>query len=209
MWHSDVPYPQGLGDQFPRVAAWAPLTLPGRWPDADMLPFGYLGPHPGYGDARETKLTHDEQRSFFTLWCMFRSPLMWGGSPTKSDAWTVSLLTNPEVIEVDRHSEGNHAAITTDKTVVWTAWNPRYGTVGGEIRFNDYVAVFNMQDSPQNVHFTWKELSLAEGKHRVRDLWEHRDMPAAKSLDVTLPPHGCVLYLVSRPKFTAKKANRE
>ena len=27
MWHSDVPYPQGLGDQFPRVAAWAPLTL--------------------------------------------------------------------------------------------------------------------------------------------------------------------------------------
>ncbi len=67
MWHSDVPYPQGLGDQFPRVAAWAPLTQPGRWPDADMLPFGYLGPAPGYGEPRQTKLTHDEQRSFFTL----------------------------------------------------------------------------------------------------------------------------------------------
>ena len=106
MWHSDVPYPQGLGDQFPRIAAWAPLIQMGRWPDADMLPFGYLGPHPGYGDARETKLTHDEQRSFFTLWCMFRSPLMWGGNPTKSDAWTVSLLTNPEVLDVDQHSSG-------------------------------------------------------------------------------------------------------
>jgi hypothetical protein len=196
MWHSSVPYPQGLGDQFPRVAAWASLTQPGRWPDADMLPFGYLGPHPGYGDARESKLTHDEQRSFFTLWCMFRSPLMWGGNPTKSDAWTLSLLTNKEVLDVDQHSEGNRAVLTTDKTIVWTAW-PAGTVFGGVLRPTYYVAVFNMQDSPQTAHFSWKDLSLAEGKYAARDLWEHKDLASAASLDVPLPPHGCVLYRVS------------
>ena len=199
MWHSDVPYPQGLGDQFPRVAAWAPLTLPGRWPDADMLPFGYLGPHPGYGNPRETKLTHDEQRSFFTLWCMFRSPLMWGGNPTKSDAWTVSLLTNPEVLAVDQSSMENHMVMTTGKAVVWTSKDSRGGSIGGTVFWNHYIAVFNLLDSPQTAHVSWKELSLPEGKFAVRDLWERTDLPPATSLDVTLPPHGCVLYRVSAP----------
>jgi hypothetical protein len=197
MWHSNDPYPQGLGDQFPRVAAWSPLTQPGRWPDADMLPFGYLGPHPGYGDARETKLTHDEQRSFFTLWCMFRSPLMWGGNPTKSDAWTVSLLTNKEVLDVDQHSTGNRAAMTNENFVVWTADDPHVDNVSGMHMRGRYVAVFNLQDSPQAVHVSWKDLALPEAKLPLRDVWEHRDLPVATSLEVTLPPHGCVLYRVS------------
>src|SRR6185437_9144081 len=47
LWHSNVPYPQGLGDQFANVAKWAGLAEPGHWPDADMLPLGYLGPAPG------------------------------------------------------------------------------------------------------------------------------------------------------------------
>ena len=199
MWHSDVPYPQGLGDQFPRVAAWAPLIQTGRWPDADMLPLGYLGPHPGYGDARETKLTHDEQRSFFTLWCMFRSPLMWGGNPTKSDAWTVSLLSNSEVLDVDQHSTGNHAVVTNDKIVVWTANETEPAVLNGLFLGGHYVAVFNMQDSPQTAHFRWKDLSLPERKYSVRDLWERKDLPPATSLDVTLPPHGCVLFMVWAP----------
>src|SRR6185503_5037710 len=64
MWHSDVDYPQGLGDQFPRLAKWAGMGQSGHWPDADMLPLGYLGPAPGWGEARQTRLTHDEQRTF-------------------------------------------------------------------------------------------------------------------------------------------------
>ena len=68
-WHSNVEYPQGLGDQFPRVAKWAPLSEPGHWPDADMLPLGYLGPSPGWGKARQTRLSPAEQRTLMTLWC--------------------------------------------------------------------------------------------------------------------------------------------
>ena len=190
LWHSTVPYPQGLGDQFSRAAEWAPLSQPGRWPDADMLPFGYLGPAPGYGEPRQTKLTHAEQRTFFTLWCMFRSPLMWGGNPPKSDSWTVSLLTNAEVLNVNQHSTGNHMITTNDKTVVWTA---RPDQDSGY-----YITIFNMKDSPQTARFAWQDLLLPDGEHPIRDLWEHKDLQPAKWLDVSLPPHGCVLYLISR-----------
>jgi hypothetical protein len=106
------------------------------------------------------------------------------------------LLTNKEVLDVDQHSEGNRAVLTTDKTIVWTAW-PAGTVFGGVLRPTYYVAVFNMQDSPQTAHFSWKDLSLAEGKYAARDLWEHKDLASAASLDVPLPPHGCVLYRVS------------
>ena len=188
LWHSTVPYPQGLGDQFANVARWAGRAQPGNWPDADMLPLGYLGPTPGWGQPRYTRLTHDEQRTLVTLWCIFPSPLMIGGDLLKADAWTISLLTDPEVIAMDQHSTSNHPVITTEKTVVWLAESAKAR--------GHYLAVFNLQDAPQVVHYSWKELGLPEGKNKLRDLWEHRNLGSAKSMNVTLPPHGSALYRV-------------
>jgi alpha-galactosidase len=188
LWHSTVAYPQGLGDQFANVAKWAGKAVPGHWPDADMLPLGYLGPAPGWGQPRYTRLTHDEQRTFVTLWCIFPSPLMVGGDLPKADAWTTSLLTNPEVIAVDQHSTGNHPVISTDKAVVWVAES---GKDGGH-----YLAIFNLDDASQSLQYSWKDLGLPEGKHQVRDLWEHKNLASEKSVSVTLPPHGSALYAV-------------
>jgi len=188
LWHSTVAYPQGLGDQFAKVAKWAGKAVPGHWPDADMLPLGYLGPAPGWGQPRYTRLTHDEQRTFVTLWCIFPSPLMVGGDLPKADAWTISLITNPEVIAVDQHSTGNHPVISTDKTVVWVAES---GKAGGR-----YLAIFNLDDASQNVQYSWKDLGLPDGKHKVRDLWKRKNLASEKSVSVTLPPHGSVLYAV-------------
>jgi alpha-galactosidase len=190
LWHSDVPYPQGLGDQFPRVAKWAGLVQRGHWPDADMLAVGFLGPAPGWGKARESRLTHEEQRTLLTLWSMGRSPLMIGANLTKSDAWTTSLLTNPEVLAVDQSSSENRAVISTDSIVVWTA---RASTSGDQ-----YIALFNLRDGEQKAHYEWKDIGLdAEGKWGVRNLWERKDLASAASLNVTLGRHGCALYKVS------------
>lgn len=186
IWHSNVQYPQGLGDQFANVAKWAGLAQPGHWPDADMLPLGYLGPAPGWGKARDTRLTHDEQRTLMTLWSIFPSPLMVGGDLTRADGWTTSLLTNTEVIAVDQHSRKNRPVITTDKIVVWTA-KAESGT-------DSYVAVFNISDSAQNAKYTWKELGLIGKHYKLRDLWQHKDLNVANSLEVNLPSHSSVLY---------------
>lgn len=188
LWHSTVDYPQGLRDQFVNVAKWAEKAVPGHWPDADMLPFGYLGPAPGWGQPRYTRLTHDEQRTFMTLWCVFPSPLMVGGDLPKADAWTISLLTNPEVIAVDQHSTGNHPVISTDKTVVWVADAAKAG--------GHYLAIFNLEDASRSVQYSWKDLGLPDGKYKLRDLWEHKNLGSAESVNVNLPPHGSVLYSV-------------
>ncbi len=188
-WHSDVHYPQGLGDQFPRAAAWAPLAVPGHWPDADMLPLGYLGPAPGWGKARMTNLTPAEQRTFFTLWCMFRSPLMMGGDLPHNDAATTALLTNDEVLAVDQHSRDAHQQLESATARVWVS-RPEQGSDAN-------IAVFNVSGQPQTLKYTWAQLGLGPGAYRMRDLWMHHDLPAAGALEVRLEPHASVLYRVT------------
>jgi alpha-galactosidase len=192
LWHNADNYPKGVGDQFARAAQWAALSRPGHWPDADMLPLGRLGPAPGWGHARDTQLTRDEQRTLMTLWCIFRSPLIVGGDLTASTAWTTALLTNREVIAVDQHSTGNRQVIATNKTSVWLA-EPASGT-------GYYVAVFNLEDVAATVQYAWNDLGLLGKAYTFRDLWEHKDTGLADSIKITLPPHGAVLYSVSSLK---------
>jgi alpha-galactosidase len=190
LWHNAGPYPKGLRDQFDYVAQWACRAQPGHWPDADMLPFGHLGPAPGWGESRNTRLTHDEQRTLMTLWVIFPSPLMVGGDLSAADAWTLSLLTNPEVIAVDQHSTGNHPVVATDKTLAWLARS--------ESGDGQYLAIFNISESSAPLHYEWTELGLTSGTYKVRDLWAHEDMTPANSMSLTLAPHASALYRVSR-----------
>lgn len=186
LWHSTVAYPQGLGDQFPRIVKWAPLVEQGHWPDADMLAVGYIGPAPGWGKPRQTQLTHEEQRTLLTLWSVMRSPLMVGANLTKNDSWTTSLLTNPEVIGVDQYPSEKPKVTVTEASVVWVA------KTDGGTKWN--VAVFNLQDGPQKIHYDWKDVGLEGRKYTLRNLWEHTHAEDLEALDVTLPPHGCALY---------------
>jgi len=190
IWHSDVPYPQGLGDQFANILKWIGKSQPGRWPDADMLPVGYLGPAPGWGKPRQTRLSHSEQQTLMTLWAIFPSPLMIGGDLTRADAWTVSLLTNGEVLAVNQHCSAHRAAIVTDKIVVLVAESTENKGI--------YLAVFNRGSELADVRYTWKELGLPGPGYRLRDLWNRQDAGAADSLTAKLEPHACLLYLAAR-----------
>jgi hypothetical protein len=127
---------------------------------------------------------------------MFRSPLMMGGDLLSMDAWTESLLTNPEVIEVNQHSREGRAEITTKDTAVWVAWPDGQNKDGKGY----YLGVFNIGDAERTVHYEWKELGLAEGKYKVRDLWERKELGKAESLTVKLAGHASVLWRVSGGK---------
>lgn len=189
VWHGDKDFPQGVENQFARAAKWAPFSGPGHWPDADMLPIGRLEPSPGWEKPRTTRLTHDEQRTMLTLWSIFRSPLMMGGNLTLCDEWTESALTNAELIGVDQHSTASHAVISTGQAAVWLA-TP-------ESENGAYVAVFNLDSSPQSYHYSWKELGLKRDKYALRDLWEHEDLGSTEFIEVKLPAHASALYWAS------------
>jgi alpha-galactosidase len=122
-----------LLEQFDRLARWSPHSGPGHWPDADMLPLGVLDL-----GLRKTRFTPDEQRTLLTLWSIARSPLIHGGDMTKTDAATLSLLTNDEVIAVDQHSENNRPLFERDGLWAWSADVP-----GSPDR---YLALFNTRD---------------------------------------------------------------
>lgn len=119
---------------------------------------------------------------------MFRSPLMVGGNLPRSDAGTVALLSNPEVLAIDQQSTGNRELLATTEIVIWLA-----EAASGK---GSYLAIFNRGEKRQNVHYQWKDLGLADQNYKVRDLWQRRDIGAAQSLAVQLPPHDCILYRV-------------
>lgn len=180
---------QSLYQQFATTAQWASYVAPGNWPDADMLPLGHLGPHPGDGELRETRFTQDEQKTMMTLWSIFRSPLIMGGNLPASDQWTKSLLTNPEVIAVDQHSRGNHTIVSTNKVAIWLTQPDN--------QLGYYVAIFNLADSEQTIHYEWKDLGLTQASYRMRDLWARKNTRAESSLTIRLRPHASKLYLLA------------
>lgn len=182
-----------LLEQFERVGKWQPFAGPGHFPDADMLPLGAIRRVPGYRGGSWTRFTHDEQYTLMTLWSMARSPLMMGGDLTHDDAFTLSLLTNPEVIAVDQRSTTGRQLFRRDGRAAWAAAVPASHDV--------YVAVFNITDAGVARDTTAgeaiRELGFT-GAYRVRDLWERRDLGTFSGEFTTrLAAHGAALYRVS------------
>ena len=179
-------FPQSLKNQFGLVSKWSPHVEPGHWPDADMLPIGYLGPRPGWGEARQSRFTLGDTRTLLTLWSIARSPLILGTNLTRMDTQIEAMVTNPEVIAVDQRSTGNRPVIETPDIVAWTALE------GGD----HLVAVFNLSDAPQTITEEWRALGLDRSSYRVRDLWEREELGAQRSLRVSVPAHGSFLLLL-------------
>src|SRR5205085_2934408 len=94
---------QDLKHQFDLLRAWQPYAKPGSWPDADMLPLGRIAIRGERGDDRMSGLTHDEQHTLMSLWAIARSPLMYGGDLPSNDAFSLSLMTNEEVLEANQN----------------------------------------------------------------------------------------------------------
>ena len=97
----------------------AAYTRPGAWPDADMLPLGRIGIRAERGNDRTTRFTRDEQRTLMSLWSIARSPLMFGGDLPSNDDFTLSLLTNDEVLNVDQNSRHSRQLFQRGDQIAW------------------------------------------------------------------------------------------
>jgi alpha-galactosidase len=176
--------------QFDLMKAWQGKVHTGEWPDADMLPLGHIGIRAERGDDRASLLTHDEQYTLMSMWSIFRSPLMFGGDLPSSDAFTVGILTNPEVLEVDQHSEHGREAYRDGSTIAWIADVPGSAS--------KYLTVSNIGDTERAVRIPWKSVGINAKSVGLRDLWLHKDLGKSDALALTLRAHASVLLKVTQ-----------
>ena len=159
---------------------WAPSARPGHFNDADMLVVGQVG---GWKD--ETRLTPNEQYTHISLWCLLASPLLIGCDLEKLDDFTLGLLTNDEVLDINQDQLGQQAV--------------QVGAQGeGRVYARSLddgslaVGLFNLGSTPAKITVIWPELKLT-GKQRVRDLWRQQDLGIfEEKFEATVETHGVV-----------------
>ena len=124
-----------------------------------MLPLGVLQVNekdPVYR-GRRSRFTKNEQKTLFTLWCMFRSPLIFGGELTMTDDETLRLVTNDALIAIDQTSSDNRPLVSDRGRAVWTCLDADGKRV---------VALFNRLNEPQEI-----SVPLLKERVTVTDLW--------------------------------------
>ncbi len=167
---------------FERAEKWCTHSGAGHWPDADMLPIGPI--LQDYDAANRTKFTENEQITMLTLWSIFRSPLMIGGEMTGFDEFTISLLTNEEILKMHKNARHSHQVwrreINGSEYILWTAAN-----AGG----GGYFALFNAGEKNGNVKLDLADLEAAD-KLDCTELWSGEKAVFDKIADITVPPHG-------------------
>ena len=187
-----------LLDMFERAEKWSIHSAPGHWPDADMLPVGAL--RQCNDESEWTHFTEHEQITMMTLWVMMRAPLMIGAHMPKNDTFTLNLLTNRAVLDVEKDSFCGHQLYRTETEIAWIA--PRKDGDGV------YLALFNIsdQDIISAINLTAYEL---DGYHDICELWEKEQRTVIaggklkanigadaedKCLSDNIPAHGARLY---------------
>ena len=164
---------------------WAPFNRPGSYNDPDMLLVG----HVGWGKPRPTKLTANEQYTQMSLWCLLSAPLLLGCDLEKLDAFTLGLLTNDEVLEVNQDPlcrQATRVARAGKREVFAKPMEDGSWAVG----------LFNRGEKEAIVRVRWRELGIAV-RQTVRDLWRQRDIGVfADSFETSVAPHGVVLVRV-------------
>lgn len=175
-----------IHEMFRKCEMWYKFTSEGCWPDCDMLPFGHLR----VGDVNEdsyTRFTKEDQITVMTLWAIFRSPLIFGGHMPDNDEFTLSLLTNKDIIGINQFSSENRPVISEKDRAVWTCVDKDGNRV---------VAFFNMTDD--DMEFSMPEGLVEAETYKTYDLWtkEEKDVNAA-DFAVTVDGNCAVILRIS------------
>jgi alpha-galactosidase len=170
-------------------------TGPGHWNDPGML------------DVGNGNMTTEEYRTHFSLWCMLSAPLMTGNDLRNMSEETLGILTNREMIAIDRDASGLHAFCFCNKDdyEIWIK----------PLEYNEKaVCLLNRSNRSKKVEVIASLLLRATrygppdnylpDDYIIRDVWRHEDLNEGDIFNVVVPPHGIVVL-----KFVRKDLRRE
>lgn len=170
---------------------WYGRIQPGTWPDCDMIPLGRISIRGERGEERMTRLTPDEQYSLMSYFTIMKSPLMFGGDLPSNDEFTLSLLTNRDVLKMHRECTDVHSVSYEKGDHLIVASHDADAT---------YVALFNISEETAAVGTELAKLGfdLGADSYKVKDLWSSETEEVSGSLSYELRPHACKLVSLSK-----------
>ncbi len=172
-----------------RNAAHHSYAHPGAWNDPDYLQIGYVGDARVGGEPVPCPLTPNEQYSYMSLWCLMAAPLVYSGDMTRLDAFTLNVLCNPEVIDIDQDPLGKqgYPVYESGDLEIWTKPLEDGSTA---------IGLFNRAEITQHCSLNWADAGL-RGKQQLRDLWRRQDLGVFEDTYRTdIPRHGVCLLRV-------------
>jgi alpha-galactosidase len=183
---TDLPGFYSIG--FKNAEHWE-YAAPGRWNDPDYILIGVVGDARAWSSGtppQRVKLTASEQYSYMSMWALMASPLFFGGDMARLDEFTLNVLGNAEVIDVNQDLLGKQARIVRKTAEEFVLAKP---LADGSVA----VGFFNLTREPRDIACALKELGAGE-RSRVRDLWRQKeDGSAAGDLRKSVEPHGVAL----------------
>ena len=157
---------KGIMDLMAHHERWHAFNGPGHWNDPDMLVVGRVGWGPS---LHPTHLTPAEQRTHISLWCLWSAPLLIGCPLDGLDPFTLSLLTNDEVLALNQDPSGEQAKC------VWRGPKDICPTWLKHLEDGSKAVGFvNPTNREATITAKLENLRL-EGAWRVRDLWSQAD----------------------------------
>ena len=122
-----------------------------------------------------------------SLWCLMASPLFYSGDMSRLDEFTLNVLCNPEVIEVDQDPLGQCARVVP-------LGEDTFAMVKDMEDGSKAVGLFNRGEMEAAVTAKWSDLGL-QGTQRVRDLWRQKDLgEMSGEIQAKVGRHGAGVY---------------
>ncbi|MBR3815959.1 MAG: alpha-galactosidase [Clostridia bacterium] len=170
----------------------AKYSAPGAWNDPDMLEVG------------NGNLTHEENKSHFSLWCMMNAPLILGNDVRKfikddgsvdTENKVYQILTNKKMIAINQDSLGVQCRrIKTGLVDILV--KPLEGSRAA-------VCILNKKSKAASAELALNSLSNlgyinlpSKKEYAVSDVWEDRFIEKADKIVAEIPAHGVKVYIV-------------
>ncbi len=164
---------------------------PGRWNDPDYILIGSVGNAFKIDEPpKPTPLTADEQYSYMSMWSLMAAPLFFSGDMNYLDDFTLNVLCNAEVIDVDHDPLGKQARVVRQNDDELVLAKPMEdGSVA--------LGLFNLRTDAKEMSASWTEVGI-EGRRSVRDLWRQKDAGKATGrYSALVNGHGVMLVRLS------------
>jgi alpha-galactosidase len=169
-----------------RNAEHWPFARPGEWNDPDYILIGWVGDAHNMGEGKPTDLTPYEQYAYMSMWSLMAAPLIFSGDMSKLDPFTLNVLCNHEIIDVNQDPLGKQARIIrrSERDFVLVK-ELEDGSVS--------LGMFNLDDQDARLSVGWAEIGVS-GPQRIRDLWRQQDLGSYnETFESVIPSHGVMM----------------